>query len=241
MNLKTLFKKITASLILFFCVFATALEAPYVHSSYLRGLGEKNTVKIVGREGMGTGFHVKAASGKVYILTNKHICSMTGPLKIFQYGDENGYVRNIVKISKDHDLCLIEALPGKSGLSLGSAAENGDTVYTLGHPRGDALTIANGEKIDNKDIQMQAELEADGSCDGTLVPQEFFGIKIGDVCVKEEAAIQISTPTYPGNSGSPVVNKYGHVVGIIFAGNQSIENMGFYVPLSFVKLLLSEY
>lgn len=238
MSFKKILKKVLASIVMLSCVLAVSLEAPFLHQSYIRSIAEKNSVKIVGMEGMGTGFHVIAPSGKVYIMTNKHICQMTGPLKVYEYGSIDGVDRKIIKISEKHDLCLIEALANhKSGIKLSKAAlENGDIAYTLGHPRGVALTVANGEKIDDKPIQIPDELNADGSCSGEMI-FTFFG----ELCIVTRLTNQYSTPTYPGNSGSAIVNKYGCLVGVIFAGDPSVENQGFGVPLSFIKDFLSDF
>lgn len=134
---------------IYFCaIMAISLEAPYMHKSYLRGIAQSSVVRVVGKNGIGTGFHVKASNGKTYLLTNKHVCQMTGPLKAEKYGARLGIERKIIKISDKHDLCVLEALPEVKGLSVsGSAAEDGEAVYTLGHPRGDALSVASGEKI----------------------------------------------------------------------------------------------
>jgi S1-C subfamily serine protease len=223
-----------------FCVVFTvaiSLESPYLHKSYMRKVAENNAVQILGKNGSGTGFHVERQDGKVFILTNKHVCEMEGPLKVKRYGDKIGIVSSIIKKSKDHDLCVLQPIED-SGIKIGSEPENGDTLYTLGHPRGDALTVANGELIDDKEIQLLSEFEEDGSCNGeTLRVEGFFGTQ--EYCVITRRAIQFSTPTYPGNSGSAIVNKFGNLVGVVFAGSRETENMGFGVPFSYVKSFLN--
>lgn len=236
MNWKKTTKSIIKSIVYFTLTLAVAFEAPYLHKNYLRNLGEKNTVQIMGENGTGTGFHVKTKEGKIYILTNKHVCEMQGPLKVHKYGSKNGVIRKIIKKSTQHDLCILEALPEmKDGIKLGSASENGESVYTLGHPRGVALTVADGEKIDNLDIQIGEALAADGKCDGEIVQDFIFSY-----CVKSQNAVQFSTPTYPGNSGSPVVNKWGRLVSVVFAGSPQVELQGFGVPFEYIEAFLSE-
>ena len=147
--------------------------------------------------------------------------------------------RKIIEISKDHDLCAIESLSGHDGIKLGSRPSIGDEEYTLGHPRGEALNVAKGEYFANKAINLADSLNKDGGCDeGKIKTEEsFFGPV--SFCVIERNTIQLSTPTYPGNSGSPVVNKYGHLVAVIFAGDPAVQNQGFAVPLSYVKEFLA--
>jgi S1-C subfamily serine protease len=216
-----------------------SLEAPYAHRKYIRNIAEEYTVQIFGNEGSGTGSHVRLPSGKVVILTNKHICQMTGDLMVKGEAEKLPIARKRIKISKEHDLCTIEALDGHDGLKLGSAPELGDEVYTLGHPRGEALNVAKGEYFDDKSIQMGELADLNGNCsEGKLQQIEsMFGVV--NICIYERNTNQISTPTYPGNSGSPVVNKYGHLIAVIFAGNPEIENNGYAVPLSYVKEFLA--
>lgn len=221
-------------------VACTALfQAPYAHRKYIRSVAEESAVQIFGQNGRGSGAHVRLKSGKVVILTNKHICEMKGPLTVKAVGAKLAVERKIIKISKEHDLCVMEALSDRTGIRIGTAPTLGDELYTLGHPRGDALNVAKGEYFDDIQITMGEEPNLDGSCKEGISTRQESWLGSYDICLYKRNTIQISTPTYPGNSGSTVVNKYGQLVAVIFAGNPSIENNGYAVPLSYVKDFLN--
>ena len=238
MKIKNALKSVCKIVALVALTSVISLEAPYAHRLYIRNIAESSAVQIYGVEGTGSGAQVTLEDGSQVILTNKHICQMTGPLKVKAEGRPLAVARKIVKISDEHDLCALEPLSDMDGIKVGSAPEKGDEVYTLGHPRGDALNVAKGEYFDDKVIEMGEDVKEDGTCaEGSIKSvQTIFG-EI-QYCAYKRNTIQVSSPTYPGNSGSPVVNKYGRLIGVIFAGNREVENNGFAVPLSYVKEFL---
>lgn len=222
-----------------FILFA-AFEAPYVHKKYIRNIAEESTVQLYGEKGTGSGSHV-VFNDKTVILTNRHVCELAdskGNIEVERV-DGSRIKRKVIKKDSKHDLCIVEAIPNVEGLSLANSMDIGETIYTLGHPRGDKLNVASGEYFANETIQLEKGFEEDGSCKGKIEKIDFFFLQI-DLCTDFFESVQFSTPTYPGNSGSPIVNKYGNLVAVVFAGNPQVENMGFGVPLSYVKDFLSK-
>lgn len=233
------FKKFLRPLLLLVVICLISFETPTLHRKFIRSKAESSTVLIYGLEGKGSGSHVKLSNGKIVILTNKHVCEMTGPLMVKAEDKELSIPRKIIKISDVTDLCALEAIPGESALTLGSEPKNGDELYTLGHPRGESLNVSKGEMFDKLFITISERSEVPGSCkEGkvNLVPTPFGDIT---VCIIDCAAIELSTPTYPGNSGSPVVNKFGNLVAVIFAGDPNTENKGYAIPFDYVIEFLS--
>jgi S1-C subfamily serine protease len=227
-GLKCLYKIGLVSLIVL-----SVFNAPFIHRKYIRNIAEESVVMISSSTGRGTGFHVKLPNGRVVILTNKHVCEMNQTIYAAAEDSVFPIEVKIIKKSSKHDLCVIEGLPDHEGISIGSEPVIGDILFTLGHPRGEALNVAVGEYFDNNTIELATNSPSD-KCEG-----RYEGGLFGDICIITQNTIQISTPTYPGNSGSAIVNKYGNLVAVVFAGDPSLENSGHGVPLSYIKEFLN--
>jgi V8-like Glu-specific endopeptidase len=148
-----------------------------------------------------------------YTVTNLHVCrlplrnnpSLTDNQLIGMDIKVGAYQREILAVDKFHDLCLLESNPNLSAFHLAESYEMGELVRIIGYPRGLEKTIRKGRLITKTSeyidwINRYAEL------------------------------IQISTIGYGGNSGSAVLNKWGEVAGVVFAGDKFHTEM-YIVPL----------
>jgi S1-C subfamily serine protease len=228
---------------------------PQAHEDYIRGSVGDNVYRILqndsGQSGGGTGFAVKAPSGKSYILTNAHICEMYngGDTALIESHDGRLIPRKIIERSKTTDLCLIEGLPGKTdGLALASDVSAGENISIVGHPKLMDLTVSKGSVIQFQTIQMlkgiigqdgltaeQCESEAKNHVEEV---DSLFGK--ATLCITTLDSLQTTAVSLPGNSGSPAVNFYGHVVGVLFAGDDEVH-WGLIIPLDTVQDFLSAY
>lgn len=194
----------------------------------------------------GTGFHFVAPDGKTYILTNRHVCE-AGENDILD-AEYHGkfYPVKIIKMSEKTDVCLMEAIKGVKGVRFASSdAKFGEDIFVVGHPYLEDRTLSKGQTGNIKNLTLEMDAESPEECieKGGKIEQAKvrtpFGIMEIAFCVKQLQALRTSAVIYPGNSGSPLFNIWGHVTGILFAGN-SRDNYGYAIPLSNIMKFLTE-
>jgi S1-C subfamily serine protease len=126
--------------------------------------------------------------------------------------------RKILYVSEAHDICFLEPMGSKS-FTLASNVHCGEQVTIIGHPRGIEQSLSDGRIV------------------GERITSLPWLDKAGPIKVYLSTAI-----SYPGNSGSPVVNRYGNVVGILFAGlSLDYLNVNLVVPVEYIVSELESF
>lgn len=246
--LKTTFKRVLSSVALTATIIYGAIVAPEIHNKYLRYEVGESTVKVLHPylNGGGTGFAIQAASGKQFIMTNAHVCNgvqVLGNVRL-KLPDGKEVSRKVHKIDTVHDLCLIEGVKELKPLDIGSDQSKGDQLYVVGHPGLRQLTISHEEYIGRTSIELDYDVKTKQECPYKIIdipaPWNFFLGK-NFVCLRDYPALETTAVIYGGNSGSPVVNKWGNLIGVAFAGNSQQEHNNFVIPLRYVRLFLSKF
>ena len=165
----------------------------------------------------GTGFALKNG----YIVTNYHV--VDGATSILIKGVKgdfnNSYNATVIGTDKNNDLALLK-INDSSFTSFGTipysisstSAEVGEDIFVLGYP----LTSTMGDEI---------KLTT-----GIISSKTGFQ---GDVSL-----YQISAPIQPGNSGGPLFDKKGNVIGIVSAKHAGAENVGYAIKASYLRNLI---
>lgn len=234
-------------LLAFLIILGTAVT-PQLHNHYLRSYVGTKTFKVLDimEQGGGTGFLVKALSGTVYILSNAHVCEpMYGGLVVLESPTGEKLNSIILEIDSEHDLCLIKAPEGSKGLSVASGNPDiGTLIYNIGFPLLGKLSIAGGEVLSNETIEQAIPIAIDDECNGIIEDHRgtflhfMFGVEA--FCVFDELATFTSSTVYPGNSGSPTVDGFGRVVGVVYMSHRDNFNLSFSVPISAVLAFLED-
>jgi S1-C subfamily serine protease len=166
----------------------------------------------------GSGF-VAEVNNRQYVVTNNHV--VTGTINVtVTFSDGNSYPAAIVGQDPKADIAVlsitsmpsgVKALPLVSSLTLNV----GDPVVAVGTPYGLSGTLTTGI------ISALGRTITVGS-DNQIIPD----------------TIQTSTPINSGNSGGPLINYAGQVVGITTAGISNSEGLGFAIPSSTLMRVL---
>ncbi len=151
--------------------------------------------------------------GNGYVLTNKHVVigNSSNTNDIIDLCDT--YICNGEAISscelefiyadKENDIALMYSDMLKGQISFSNeAVETGDSIYAIGNSKGHGLCIVNGLVSDKSRI------------------------------INKKEYIMISAPTTNGNSGGPLLDSKGKLVGMITLGDEVVQTMNYAIPVS---------
>jgi len=173
---------------------------------------------------IGTGFIISADG---LIVTNQHVVSSVDSIYQVITNDEKKY--DVVEIIKDdvNDIALIkidakDLTPIKLGNS--DVLAVGQKVLAIGTPLGKYAGSATEGIISGLDRTVTASSDWSG-----------FTSKTYEDVIQTDAAVN------PGNSGGPLINSQGEVIGINFATTSGADNISFAIPINKVKERIEEY
>lgn len=171
---------------------------------------------------IGTGFVV----GENLIVSNKHVVSDTSAT--YSIVDKDGKRFDVSDIYRDplNDLALLKIENGDfKALELGDSdsVKVGQTVIAIGNALGKfSNTVTKGV------ISGQGRgITASGG--------------LGSYQEEIENVLQTDAALNPGNSGGPLINIGGQVIGVNVATGVGTENIGFAIPVNTAKQLISDY
>ena len=238
-SLKPVAIRVVSAASMLLLIVATLGVSSTLYERYFYGYLGSSVVKITktdkGLSG-GTGFVVKAPSGKLYTLTNEHICSMGDNLVAHTQNGKKHKIK-VIKKYKDHDLCIMEAVPGLRPFKIAKNIILHERVWLIGHPALRPLTLESGHYVGSFDIKLRStcpvevqKMIKEKYDKGILTAQELYSI-VYTYCTKELESQHISNIAYGGNSGSPVVDMFGNVIGVLYAGRRDQPTASHTVPL----------
>ncbi len=174
----------------------------------------------VPQQGQGSGFILNKEG---LILTNNHVIDNAQHIEVTLF-NKHKYKAQLVTADKGHDLALlrIEApdLVPATLAETSSGLTVGQRVYAIGNPFGLSGTMTRGI--------ISAIRSVHGPQGNTI-----------------ENAIQTDASVNPGNSGGPLLNAHGEVVGItsMIASNgaEQSSGIGFAIPIDTAKAVLDDF
>jgi serine protease Do len=168
---------------------------------------------------IGSGFFIDRRG---YILTNHHVIKSEVDPK------DKGYSRLYIRLSESpageripakvigydptFDLALIKTEINPSFIFGGYGGEQvspGDRIFAIGSPAGLEKTITSG----------------------IVSAMGRHLLQMGDI-------MQVDVPLNPGNSGGPMLNEKGDLIGVGFAGLEQFQGLNFAVPYHWIEKVL---
>jgi len=158
----------------------------------------------------GSGFIVDEEG---YVVTNYHVLSGADSIEVLPY-ENSARIAELIGFNSEMDIALLKIGGNYDYLEFGDAddAKVGEKVIAMGNPYGLSFSVTEG---------IISSLNREGP----------NGIK---------AYVQTDVPLNPGNSGGPLVNKAGEVIGINNFKIGGAEGLGFALESDYVVDAINE-
>ena len=159
-----------------------------------------------------------------YIATNYHVVERATSISVHGInGDLSiGYSARVIGVDRVNDLAIIKISDSSfSGFGQipyainNQMADVGESVWVLGYPM--TQVLGNEIKLTTGVVSSRSGFQGDVS------------------------TYQISAPVQPGNSGGPLFDSRGDIVGIVNAGVPGAENVGYAIKTSYLENLADSY
>ncbi len=186
-------------------------------------LNPRNNKRELEQKGLGSGVIVKRDKDTVYVLTNNHVAGKATDIKV-KLNDGQEFNGKLVGADERQDIALV---------SFQAKDDSNITVATLG----DSDKVVAGDIV----LAMGAPLGYSQSVtQGIVSATGRSGDQIGNMndFIQTDAAIN------QGNSGGPLVNIYGEVIGIntwIASSSGGSVGLGFALPINSVKKAIDDF
>lgn len=176
-----------------------------------------SVVVVTTPRGLGSGFFINKDG---YLITNFHVIRGEKMVSVTRFVKEAKTLRRVVHKDVEiiatapfHDLAVLKIKDKVDDIvfavfSAGDDVAVGETIFAIGNPLGLERTVTKGV------ISQEA--------------RNFEGVLYR----------QIDAPVNPGNSGGPLFNERGQVIGIINMGIPSMEGLNFAIPAMHAKYIL---
>ncbi|WP_456364455.1 S1C family serine protease [Priestia aryabhattai] len=168
----------------------------------------------------GTGFAIKS-DNQVLIVTNEHVASSKKQNYYLTTKSGQKYKAKVIYTNKDDDIAFLKlnqriSIPALDVNTKLNSFSIGTPVYTIGNPYDFLFSVSNGV-ISNLNRNVVFE---DGDFD--------------------ELLIQTTINVNPGNSGGPLLNENGEVIGIVSSMLEDSYGMSFAVPAKLIQKNIKE-
>jgi S1-C subfamily serine protease len=162
------------------------------------------------------------------IVTNAHVVADATSITVTLHGETQQRTATLIGSDPEHDIALIK-LDDTSGLSLTPAKIGNSDAVVVGE---DAVAIGNA-----------LALEGDVTVSRGIISALNRSIDVENGTLK--GLIQTDAAISSGNSGGPLVNAAGEIIGINTAGaasygNVTAENIGFAIPMNQVMSIVNQ-
>ena len=226
-------KKILTIIYLFSVMFAESQSLPELYNEVkssvvvintlsLATQGTSDNIELVTEEALGSGVLI---SPDGLIWTASHVVQAAEAVKV-EFLDGDVYEAQVITANPQADVALIKIgsefkLKQKHIAKIGDSdkAEIGEDVFVLGSPRGFKQSLSRG------------------ILSGRYQPENLSNDFIEIQFLQTDAAVN------PGNSGGPMFNMKGEVIGIasrIYTNSGGFEGIGFAMTANVAKRLLTE-